>query len=371
MSKNQDKKLPIGKYDDFNSKAYNDDIPFSGIKIQQYPEENTFYKELQNKLQKYVKLTPTKSNIVKKDVMHPRDYQYIINNFIGLYNQKENPKMRLARQGNYIKEIINNKIVNYKANFFVEFPNRKSYHAYEISIELERDATKNKLFKFENSITKLEFIGSVGLSDIKFGVPNDLNNNNHLRFYKDTNKYGEYLFMYKNDEIQNILKEKNSKVDKKNGEQQIHIGTNRNIYQNRFQRNKPPDTVQFISKNLYTQPNKTKGKLQIGSKCLGKDIFDNIVPMDCNDVTETIEYKNNKLIMNNKCLSFHSDGKIDLLNCNNPNSCKPNTNLNNCMNYKFIKYGGLEIDGNNSCLNPEKYKWIGENCETSAKANII
>ena len=137
--------LPPIVYND-NQKAYNDDIDFSGIKISQYPKEEKWYKELQSKLKKFVKSEPIKMTRFKNDVMHPRDYEYIVNNFIALYNQNESIKMKLLRQGKNQKQIINMKYVDYQANFFVEFPKRESYHGYEISIRVQRDATKNKMF---------------------------------------------------------------------------------------------------------------------------------------------------------------------------------------------------------------------------------
>lgn len=371
--KKKSDKIPLTFND--NQKAFNDDIDFSGIKLEQYPKEEQWYRELQMKLNKFKKAKEIKG-YPKKDVMHPRDYEYIVNNFIALYNQNESIKMRLLRQGKNMKTIINGKIVDYKVNFFVEFPNRKSYHGYEISVHLQRDATKNKTFKFDNSLIDIKFEGVIGLSDISYGVPNDLHNQNNIRFYKDTDKYGNYKFMFNDNEIQNILQSRSGKVREivesdKTGIKNVPVGTKRDIYQNRFQRKEPPKEPKYVPDKIYTNPSKLTGKLQIGNSCLDIDSFGKIVPRPCEDDIVKVSYKNNQIKIKNKCLSFHSDGKIELLNCNNPNSCKPNTNLNNCMNYKFIKYGGLEIDGNNSCLNPNKNTWIGENCEMSSKADII
>ena len=78
----------------------------------------------------------------------------------------------------------------------------------------------------------------------------------------------------------------------------------------------------------------------------------------------------NNLKHKDKCLSYHADGNMELLGCDNLNACKPNEDLNNCMNFKFIKYGGLEIDGHNSCLNVNKYTFIAEPCEMSSKADL-
>jgi hypothetical protein len=377
IENNMSNKIKIPPFND-NQKAYNDDIEFSGIKLSQYPKEEEWYKTLENNLNRFKKSNPIKVKFEKTDVMHPKDYEYIVNNFIALYNQNNTIKMKLTRQGKNSKKIVNGKVVNYKANFFVEFPERKSYHAYEISVEIERDATQNKSFKFDNNIVNCKFEGAIGLSDIQFGVPNDINNNNknNIRFYKDTNKYGEYLFMYSEPEIKSILAKKQGQLKQideidKTGVRQVPVSTNRNIYSNRFQRHKPPKEMKFVSKKLYTNPSKMQGKLQIGNKCMSVDTFGKIVPRDCTETDVEFIYKNNNLKYKNKCLSFHSDGNIEFLNCDNLSSCKPNTDLNNCLNFKFIKYGGLEIDGNNSCLNPNKNTWIGETCEMSAKADII
>ena len=359
-----------------NQKAYNDDIQFSGIKLKQYPKEETWYKELQMKLNKFKK-TPEIKGTEKLDVMHPRDYEYVVNNFIALYNGNSNPKMRLIRQGKNQKKYINGRYVEYKAHFFVEFPERKSYHSYEISVQVIRDAKKNKMFKFENGIIDVKFEGVVGLSDVKYGVPNDINKSNNIRFYKDTDKYGNYKFMFNDNEIASILSNRSGRVDAikesdKSGVKNVPVGTKRNIYQNRFQRGQPPKEPKFVPTKIYTQPSKKEGKLQIAGKCLHKDSFGKIVSRPCNEANMKISYKENRLQSEGKCLSFHADGNIELLKCDNPSNCKPNTDLNNCMDYKFIKFGGLEIDGNNSCLNPSsRNSWIAEKCETSGKADIV
>ena len=366
----QDIKLPFND----NQKAMNDDIDFSGIMLKQYPKEEGWYKELQNKLNGFRTANKIEGSSIK-DVMHPRDYQYIVNNFIALYNRNQTPKMKLLRKGKNEKNYIDRKFVEYKANFFIEFPDRKSYHAYEIHVHLIRNAA-DKDFKFEKNIVNVKFEGVVGLSDIKYGVANDINNNNNLRFYKDTDKYGNYRFTYEDPEIASILKNRSGRVDAitesdKTGVKNVPVGTKRNIYQNRFQRGEPPKQPKFVPTKIYTMPGKKKGKLQLGNKCV--DILKNgkIVPMACNEVKTEFLYDKNRLKIKDKCLSYHSDGNIELLKCDNPNNCKPNTTLNNCMNFKFIKYGGLEIDGNNSCLNPSRNTLLGEKCEMSGDANLV
>lgn len=365
-----DIKLPFND----NQKAFNDDISFSGIKLKQYPKEESWYKELQGKLDNFKKKSEIKGSSIK-DVMHPRDYQYIVNNFIALYNGNQTPKMKLLRQGKMEKNYINGRYVEYKVNFFVEFPERKSYHAYEIHIHMIRDAS-NKNFQFDSSIVNVKFEGVVGLSDIKYGVGNDININNNLRFYKDTDKYGNYRFTYEDPQIKSILKNRSGRVDAieetdKTGVKNIPVGTKRNIYQNRFQRGEPPKEPKFVSKKIYNIPYKKTGKLQIGNKCMHIMPNGKIEPKPCSVDTTQFTYEKNKIKSKGKCLSYHADGNLEMLSCDNPSNCKPNTTLNNCMDFKFIKYGGLEINGNNSCLNPSRYTWIGENCEMSGKANII
>ena len=377
FKKQQEKALRPPLFDD-NQKAYNDDIDFSGIKISQYPKEEKWYKELEDKLKKYVKSKPVNRIRFKNDVMHPRDYEYIVNNFIALYNQNENPKMRLLRQGKNEKQIINMSVVSYKAHFFVEFPERESYHAYEIGVGIERDVKKPGRFKFDENIVECKFVGAVGLSDIKFGVPNDmLKKQQNIRFYKDTDKYGNYKFMFNDNEIASILSEQSGKVRKitesdKTGVKNVPVGTKRDIYQNRFQRGEPPKEPKYVPEKIYTQPSKSEGKLRIGNKCMEVDTFGKIVPRNCEDEIEArFKYQDNKLKYKEKCVAYHADGQLDFIPCDNPVSCKPNSTLNNCMDFKFVKYGGLEIYGNNSCLNPNKNTWIGEPCENSGKADII
>ena len=311
--------------------------------------------------------------------MHPRDYEYIVNNFIALYNQNNKPYMKLVREGNSKKNIYNSLIVDYKVNFFVNFPNRKSYHAYEISVNIQRDVRKSKSFKFENSIISAEFKGVMGLSDVQYGVPNDITNRNNIRFYKDTNKYGEYLFMYNDKDIKNILNKKSGQVDvieetDKTGVKKIPVGTRRNIYQDRFQRNQKLKDPKYVPENIYTQPSKTKGKLMIGNKCMDVNGAGKVVSKNCDFVKTEFEYVNDRLRYvdkdGNKCLSYHADGNLELLTCDNIHTCKPNEMLNNCMDYKFIKYGGLEIKDNNSCLNPRQNTFIGEPCLTSSNADL-
>lgn len=350
-------------------KAFNDDINFSGIFLKQYPTEEEWYKELQNKLSKFKRIEMLKESEikqVKKDVIHPRDYSFIVNNFIMLYNRNETPKARLARQSSSEKNIINNRYVEYKVNFFVEFPNRKSYYGYEIQIHLLRDATQNKNFKFENSIINVELKGGVGLSDILYGVPEDKNEKN-VKFYKDTNEYGEYLFTFKDNEIKQILKEKSGQVNEPI--KGVIVGSGRNVIQNRPQRHQYKKQPEYVPKRTYTQPSAPKGKLRLGGQCLSINSFDKIVTRNCEDAKE-FQYDNMKLKHQDKCLSYHADGNLELMSCDNLNRCKPNEDLNNCMNFKFVKYGGLEIDGNNSCLNPNKNTFIAEPCDTSANADL-
>lgn len=351
-------------------KAFNDDIEFSGIFLKQYPKEEEWYKELASKLIKFKRGDPVKNIInIRKDVMHPRDYEHIVNNFVILYNQNEKPVMRLVRDGENEKNIINKVIVDYKVNFFVEFPNRESYYAYEISVNIQRNASSSQKFNFENSIVNVELKGGSGLSDVKYGVPNDLNNKNNIKFYKDTNEYGEYLFMYNDDEVKQILSERSGKVDE--SIKGVPVGTSRNIISNRPQRNAPVEQPKYVPTKVYTQPVKTTGKLQIGNQCMRVDeLSDKIVASNCEEGSEFV-YSGDNIKYKNKCVSFHANGNIELLGCDNLNACKPNESLNNCMNFKFIQYGGLDIDGNNSCLNPSQKTFIAEPCDMSGKANII
>lgn len=359
-------------------KAHNDHIDFSGIFIKEYPKEEKWYKKLQQKLNKYKRKSEIKSRTIKTDVMHPRDYQYIVNNFIALYNQSEDDKMRLVRGGKMIKKIINGKIVDYQAHFFVDFPKRKSYHSYEISIHLQRDATRNNSYNFESSIINAKLNGAIGTSDISYGVPNDINNNTNVRFYKDTNKYGNYRFMFNDKQTQAILKKQSGKISKinetdKTGVKTVPVGTKRNIFSNRYQRGEPPKQPQYVPEKIYTKPSKMEGKLQIGDKCFGTHpSFDKLSHVDCDSKNAIkFKYEDGKLKHKDKCLSFHHDGNMEFLKCNNPSSCKPNSELNNCMKYKFVKYGGVEIDGNSSCLSPSGITWKGEKCDGSPRADLI
>lgn len=354
----------------YNQKAYNDDIEYSGIFLKQYPKEEEWYKELSDKLKRFKKGEPINHKIsVKNDVMHPRDYEYIVNNFVILFNQSEKPVMRLIRQGSNKKSIIDKIIVDYVVNFFVEFPNRESYYGYEIMVHVQRNATSKQKFQFDNSIVDVKLKGGSGLSDVSYGVPNDIKNKDNIRFYKDTNQYGEYLFMFNDAETKQILSEKGAKFDE--SVKGVPVVTGRDILQNRPQRNIKRSGPKYVSEKTYIQPSESKGKLRIGNKCMSIDSFGKIVPRDCNEDSLTqFEYKDNKIKHKKKCLSFHANGNLELLACDNLNSCKPNEDLNNCMNFKFIKYGGLEIENNNSCLNPKKNTFIAEPCNMSGKSDI-
>ena len=269
-----------------NFKASNDDIDFSGIFVGQYPKEEEWYKELKNKLSKFIFKKPVNITSSVNDVMHPRDYNYIVNNFIALFNSRESPKMKLLRQGANSKKFLNKSIVDYHVNFFVSFPDRKSYYGYEIYVNCQRDVLI-KEFKFETSIVDVQLKGSVGLSDIQYGVIDNITDEKNVRFYKDTNKYGEYHFMFKDDEIKSILNEKGKMVnsitetDKKNTDVKIPISIKRDIYQNRYQRGQPPNQPKYVSKFLYTNPSESKGKLQIGNSCIDLDKNNNAFPNNC------------------------------------------------------------------------------------------
>lgn len=367
---NTNKKELNPKFSEINNqKAHNDDIDFSGIFLNQYPEEEAWYKDLQGKLSKYKKKDEVNKIInFKKDIMHPSDFEYITNNFIALYNQYEKPVMKLIRGGLQEKNIINKVFTEYKANFFVEFPNRKSYYGYEIMVHLQRDVRSKEKFKFENTIVDVKLKGGIGLSDVSYGVPNDIQNESNNRFYKDTNQYGEYLFMYNDNEVKQILQDRSGQVDE--SIKGVAVGTGRNIISNRHQRGKTPVQPKYVANKIYTEPSKSKGKVKIGGKCIEIDpFFNKLIPGDCENGIE-FEYSKNKLKHKNQCLSYHADGNVELLGCDNLDSCKPNESLTNCMNFKFIKYGGLEIDGNNSCLNINKKSFIAEPCDMSSKADI-
>lgn len=353
----------------------NEDVPFSGIRLSEYPDEKKWYEKLDKKLKQLKAKSSVDVKQEKKDVMHPRDYNYIVKNFLALYNEKFTPKMKVLRPGKSIKKIINMRYVDYQIHIFVEFPNRKSYYGYEIMVRVQRDASKNAIWSFSDNIIDVQLKGAVGLSDLKFGVPVDLKKNNSLRFYKDSNQYGEYKFTFKDEEVKKILEKGSGKVQQinesdKKGEKNVLVGTKRNIYTERRQRGEMPKPPRYVPARIYKQPQKKEGRLQIGYNCLdlknGK-----IVANPCRNVKLKFKYENNKFKHQGKCLSYHKDGDMELINCDSINQCKPNETYNNCMNFKFIKYGGLEIMDNNSCVAQNKGTIITEQCDQAPRINMI
>ena len=353
-------------------KAINTETQMSGIFIKQYPEEEQFYEQLKNKFKQYIKKEPIKDIKTKRrDVMHPLDFEYISNNFVGLYNLRESPKMKLIREGMMEKTIINKNIVDYKITFFVEFPERKSYYGYEIAINVQRNAM-DKSFTLEPNMTNVELKGALGLSDLTFGVVNrNLDNQKNIRFYKDTNKFGEYLFMPSDSETKNTLKAKGAILEENQQRANASIkNSGPKVIQGRFQRGEPPQKPKFVPQRIYTQPSKNIGKLRIGGQCIGESLANKsrLLPKNC-DNSLTFEYKNDQLKTKDGCLSFHRDGKIELVPCDSLDTCKPNEE-GNCKKFKFIKYGGLEIMGKNNCLNIDNSSFVQEPCDMSARSDI-
>ena len=358
--------------------AINTDTNMTGIFIKQYPEEEQFYKELEDKFKAYSSIEGVKKIISqRRDVMHPLDFEYIANNFVALYNLNETPKMKIVREGSMEKTILNKFIADYTITFFVEFPERKSYYGYEIMIKVQRNA-KNKSFTLRENIVKVELKGALGLSDLSFGVVNrNLHNQKNIRFYKDTNKFGEYLFMPSNDETKNILQSKGAILDANqkrlaNSGKTAPKNSGPKVIQGRFQRGEPPAQAKFVPERAYTQPSKNKGKLKIGSYCIGTSSNDKfrMIPKNCDDdLTLEFEYKNHQLKNKDGCLSFQRDGKIELVPCDGLDTCKPNDE-GNCKKFKFIKYGGLEIVGKNNCLNNDGSSFVQEPCNMSASSDI-
>jgi hypothetical protein len=320
-------------------KSYNtDDIIQTGTFFVDI-DENIFLKKIQKLLRnlKSKNYPFTKINKIEQLNMTDEEYYNLVNNFISYYNKIYSLQIKFLKESFYQKDKINNKHFRYIITFFIEFEYRHWVKAYHMAFVLLTDDDKKYNINLKNNLVKVDLLGAWSTSDIKFGSKNI--------YMKGLNNYLDKL---KEDDFQ-----KYSRVIANTYEISRDLRTKEYIYDDNYQIARPPYKFKE-EKLLYVKPNENiPVKIKINNKCISYD-KNKINVIDCNKTNTRWNFLNTLKIQhseNKKCLSFHRNNDLSLVDCESISNCNKDGNLNSCQKFKTIKYGGLQLVNNGDCLN--------------------
>lgn len=214
-------------------------------------------------------------------------------------------------------------------SFYSEFEENhiRPFNIFIIFI-FEKEGEEHKYLDIKSNIAFIKILGSKPASDISFGTDYEL-----LK--------GKMI---------NIFKEKPLKLILNQSRINNYLNKRENITKDKYERGFPLKKFETIEP-LLLQPKKDI-KIQIGDKCI-TDKNNKIIMINCE---EAKKYKYNGLNIknkNNQCLSYHNEKDLSFIPCNIDSKCKVNSEINNCKDFKFRKYGSLEIDKLDLCLNED------------------
>jgi len=251
----------------------------------------------------------------------------IINNFINLVNQNSNYKINMIKDSLSILLESNRKKI-YLISFYSEFSDKEHIRPFNIFF-IYIDNKNTKEINLIDKIAYIDILGSKSFSDISYG--------SDYKLFE-----GKLINIFKKKPLKLLLNQ--TKIDN-------YLNKKEYISKDSYERGFPKKKFNTIEP-IYQYPKKSF-KIKIGEKCLS-DINNKIIITDCDNSKKYNLTKNNKIINNNKdCFTYHNDKDITFTPCNTELNCKKNNLINNCKIIKFRKYGGLEINKLNKCLDDD------------------
>lgn len=294
-------------------------------------EKNLNLSKLINKSLSMPSLVKYKHKKIEND-----DYLRHIKNFILLYNENNKHKMRYIKKSIGFQYIMGEKVLKISTFFgeFEDFGNAKAQNIFFITL--------NNRVKpdFGKSIVFTRIIGQWALSDVILG--------------KDKGEMDiQFYDLFKDDDVRFLLDEKIIKDILDNKDYITNFYYQRGFPKREF---KTFDPESFSS----TKP----VKVQLGDKCLRED-GGKISFGICGSAT-TFVLKDGQIRHGDKCVSFHGNGEIDLIDCDAPHECGESGG--NCNKFEMRRFGGMEVVGLDKCLNSTKYT---SECYSADRVKLI
>lgn len=249
----------------------------------------------------------------------------LIYNFITLNNETFFEKINLVKYS-LNAAIEDDKYITYMISFYSDFLHNhpRPFNIFFICSFLKNSQDFKEL-NLKKNLCYVTILGSKPASDISFGTDIKLLKSKMVNIFKDE----PIELIYNQSRINNYLNKRE------------------NITKDKYQRGFPLKSFNTIEPVLIF-PHK-KFKIQLDDQCL----YDKNNKVDFVDCKYGNKYTYNGLNIKNKnnyCLSYHNDGNVSFVPCNTEGKCKQGEKINNCRNFKFRKYGSLEIDDLDLCL---------------------
>ena len=265
------------------------------------------------------------------------EYLRHIKNFVLLYNEQNQHKMAYIKKSIGFQYVLGNQVLRISTFFgeFEDFGNAKAQNIFFITLN-----SRVKPIDFRETIIFTRIIGQWALSDVILG--------------KDKGEMDiQFHDIFKEDDVKFILDEKIVKNILDNKDYITDFYYQRGFPKREFKTFEPEVVV----------PTKAV-RVQLGDNCLresgGKLHFGS-----CHKAT-TFDMKDGKIKHGNKCVSFHGNGEVELIDCEAPTECRESGG--NCNKFKPRKFGGMEIAGTGKCLNSTKYS---SECHSAQRVKLL
>ena len=273
----------------------------------------------------------------KRQSVGNNEYLRHIKNFVLLYNEQNEHKMAYIKKSIGFQYVLGNQILRISTFFgeFEDFGNAKAQNMFFITLN-----NRVKPYSFKKSIVFTRIIGQWGLSDVILG--------------KDKGEMDiQFHDIFKDDDVRFLLDEKIVKDILDNKDYITSFYYQRGFPKREFKTFDPESIV----------PSKAV-KIQLGDKCLRED-GGKLSFGTCGSAT-TFVLKDGKIKHGDKCVSFHGNGEVDLIDCEAPYECSESGG--NCNKFKPRRFGGMEIVGTGKCLNSTKYSG---DCHSAQRVKLL
>ena len=325
-------------------KKNKDNLTDYGLQINEKKEKELInkYESIFNKfINKRTLLNEINKN--KKTKYIPEELKKeLIYNFITLINENTKVKINLVKYS-LNAAIEDDTYITYMISFYSNFDENhiRPFNIFIIIIfKKKTDDIKN--LNIKNNIAYIKILGSKPTSDISFGTDYKLLKSKMINIFKDK----PLKLIYNQSRINNYLNKKE------------------NITKDKYERGFPLKKFETINPVLIFPKNNIK--IKIGEKCI-TDKNNKVFTTKCE---EAKKYKYDGLNIKNEydyCLSYHYNKNLSFIPCNINTKCEYKSDMNNCKNFKFRKYGSIEIDGLNKCLDENL---SANNCLNTKKFKI-
>jgi len=293
-------------------------------------------KKLENKK---LNLKKIERKNIKNLILKNNEIEYIINDFIQLYNQNNKNRMNFQRKSLGVKLNLNDKDNIFFISFFSEFENYihiKYFNIFFICITND--------YNIKDKILFVDILGSLAQSDV-------LNANS----FKDIK--GDFINIFKDKPLEFILKQ--NEINKL-----LELRLNPTL--DKYQRGILPNYVYKTNKIINIDTGSKKIKIKMNGKCLNQK-NGNIILDNCEESKKYI-YDGKHIIDDGYCLTYHNKKNLSFTPCKTEEICSMSNKINNCKTINLRKYGSLEFKEINKCLNS---KLELDDCYKTDKISIL